>query len=198
MRLDRSFLDRLRAETESRIAWGPGLSAEEIETAERKWSVKFPPDLRFFLKTMTSTSKRFIHWTKSPDAMISERFAWPFDGFCYDLEHNDIWLPEWGPKPETLEAKIEVFKTFYDAAPKLIPIYGHRYIPSAPPKAGNPVFSVYQSDVIYYGASLRNFLECEFLGRDDIDPWPVETWIPFWSDWAEGRYDDPSTRRFRR
>lgn len=43
------------------------------------------------------------------------------------------------------------------AAPRLIPICSHRYIPEEPHDAGNPVFSVMQSDVIYYGADLANY-----------------------------------------
>lgn len=49
-----------------------------------------------------------------------------------------------------------------EQAPRLIPIAGHRYIPDAPAEAGNPIFSVYQTDIIYYGRDLFEYLENEF------------------------------------
>jgi len=190
MILDLAFLDNLRVRSAGRIDWGPGLGADELDAAERKWSIRFPPDLRFFLETVSSEADGFTHWTSTPDEVIAERLAWPFEGFCFDIEHSDLWLPAWGSKPETLAERIEVFRPFYEAAPKLIPVFAHRYLPAEPLAAGNPVFSVYQSDIIYYGADLANYLENEFFGRSEIEPWPVERRIPFWSDWAEGEFDD--------
>lgn len=55
------------------------------------------------------------------------------------------------------------------AAPRLLPIYSHRYLLAEPCRAGNPVFSVYQSDIIVYGTDLRTYLLHEFadlLGTD--------------------------------
>jgi hypothetical protein len=44
----------------------------------------------------------------------------------------------------------------------LVAVYGHRYIPAEPGLAGNPVFSIHQSDVIVYGSSLASYLAAEF------------------------------------
>jgi hypothetical protein len=46
--------------------------------------------------------------------------------------------------------------------PRLMPIYGHRYIPCLPHEAGNPIFSVYQTDIIFYGFGLANYFQNEF------------------------------------
>jgi hypothetical protein len=35
-------------------------------------------------------------------------------------------------------------------------------MPDSPLEAGNPVFSVYQTDIIYYGENLENYLRNEF------------------------------------
>jgi hypothetical protein len=48
------------------------------------------------------------------------------------------------------------------AAPKLIPVFLHRMMPDEPRKAGNPVFSVHQTDIIYYGHDLPDYLRQEF------------------------------------
>jgi hypothetical protein len=65
-------------------------------------------------------------------------------------------------------------------APKLIPIYSHRFIPEEPSEAGNPIFSVYQMDIIYYGFDLDDYLRHEFdlPGRKE---WPAQVRpIKFW------------------
>jgi hypothetical protein len=46
--------------------------------------------------------------------------------------------------------------------PKLIPIYGHRYVPTVNGVDNPSIFSVYQTDVIYYGIDLENYFRIEF------------------------------------
>jgi hypothetical protein len=68
-------------------------------------------------------------------------------------------------------------------APKLIPIYSHRYIPEKPNESGNPILSVYQTDIIYYGANLLEYFENEFRRKGtklEIDSRIKE--IEFWSE----------------
>jgi hypothetical protein len=67
-------------------------------------------------------------------------------------------------------------------APILIPVYSHRFIPAALSEAGNPVFSVYQTDIIHYGLDLPSYLHAEF---DACNPYPVPSEpkeIRFWSE----------------
>ncbi len=63
----------------------------------------------------------------------------------------------------------------------MIPVFAHRMLPSEPHLEGNPVFSVHQTDIIYYGFDLDDYLRHEFRlpGRR---PWPehVRT-IELWS-----------------
>ena len=42
-------------------------------------------------------------------------------------------------------------------APRLIPLISHRYLPETANETGNPVFSVYQSDVIHYGTDVADY-----------------------------------------
>lgn len=89
---------------------------------------------------------------------------WPFEGMCFDIEHNSFWLDEWGEKPAALQQAFEIARQNVAKAPKLIPIYSHRFMPDSPSEAGSPVFSVYQTDIIYYGHNLENYLHNEFRG----------------------------------
>jgi hypothetical protein len=88
-----------------------------------------------------------------------------------------------GKAPPALVDAVAVARRQVTAAPRLIPIYGHRYLPALPATAGNPVLSVYQTDVIYYASDLRAYIAREF-GSDgnDISDTAAPRSVPFWSD----------------
>jgi hypothetical protein len=58
---------------------------------------------------------------------------------------------------------------------------------ASPHEAGNPVFSIFGDDAIYYGANLKDYFEREFGDwRVRSRPWPNQIkYIPFWSDLVE-------------
>ena len=54
-----------------------------------------------------------------------------------------------------------------------------------PVRAGNPVFSVYQTDIIYYGGDLLSYFACEFHGVAKWHTPPLDVRpIRFWSELA--------------
>ena len=53
-----------------------------------------------------------------------------------------------------------------------MPVFGHRMIPDRPHLPGNPVFSVHQTDIIYYGCDLRDYFLHEFLCVN-LGWWPM-------------------------
>ncbi|GHO60945.1 hypothetical protein KSB_94200 [Ktedonobacter robiniae] len=72
------------------------------------------------------------------------------------------------------------------------PFYSHRYLLAEPCAAGNPVLSIYQSDIIVYSVDLRDYLLTEF-GDLIGTPTPYGSQltqekfaryqqIPFWGD----------------
>lgn len=165
---------------------GPGLSDEELIEIEDYWEFRFPPDLREMLQVILPLMPPFPDWRAFRSRELRQMFEWPADGICYDVEHSDFWLSAWGDRPRSLDEALEVARVHVRAAPKLIPIYSHRYLPATPCEADNPVFSVYQTDVIYYGANLRDYLMREFgdLPHEDAVA-NVSKRIPFWTDLTE-------------
>ncbi|WP_440952204.1 hypothetical protein [Methanococcoides sp. FTZ1] len=101
----------------------------------------------------------------------------------FDIEHNNFWYEDWGTKPTNLLEAIELCRKEMEKVPKLIPIYSHRYISSEPEEKGNPVFSVYQTDIIYYGEDLLSYLMIEFNMKrhKEIDHTKIRN-IRFWSE----------------
>ena len=140
----------------------PGLTEKELECVERIHGFRFPPDLRSLLGSALPVAQGFPDWRAPESSELVSQLAWPFDGIAFDIEHNDFWWNGWGPRPAELPEAIGVAKVAVETAPRLIPIFGHRYLPAEPAFAGSPVFSVYQTDIIYYGADLRRYLACEF------------------------------------
>jgi hypothetical protein len=169
------------------VQWLKGYTQAELDSAQRRFGLEFPPDLIALLRDKRPANGH--DWTN--DADIRRALAWPFEGLLFDVEQNHLWWPEWGTRPTNADARKEILRSVVSRAPKLIPLIGHRYLPEEPREQGNPVFSVYQADVIYYGANLTDYFEREFLGFNHR-PWSQPTkHIPFWSDLVE-RNGDPS------
>jgi len=156
-----------------------GLSADEIREAELKHCFQFPPDLKLFLQTALPVSSGFPNW-RHDDAELKQQMSWPRDGIVFDVEENDFWLPAWGERPEELEEATMIVIDMISRAAPLIPIYKHRYLPAEPCEPGNPIISVYQTDVIRYADTLINYFENEFAENpqypSDMEPRPIGFW----------------------
>ena len=181
----------------------PGLTASELERAQEEAGAAFPPDLAEFLMDclpVGSTNPRrppelgpqFPDWRNNAAAAMRDWREFVLDGFIFDVEENDVWPEMWGAKPDDpRDARARVIEIL-DDAPRLIPIYAHRGVPNEPLEAGNPVFSVYQTDIIIYGRDLEAYLLNEFVRRPAYEPESRESFreIRFWSPWAFGDFDE--------
>lgn len=177
---------------EKGVMFAAGLTDEEVRLVEETFNFRFPPDLKCLLQVALPVSKSFINWRQSiipgevqDNTRVS--LAWPLEGILFDLQWNRLWLEEWGTRPEALEDAALIVKKHYATYPKLIPVYSHRYIPDTPHLEGNPVFSVYQTDIIYYGYELATYFANEFrfvLPADFDQPTAPLREISFWSGMA--------------
>jgi len=176
--------------------WTQGYSAAELDEAQERYGLRFPPDLVALLRARRPVQA--YDWRRDDEA-IRKALEWPLEGLLFDLEHSDLWLPQWGERPDTMGGRAEVLTDLVHAAPRLIPIFGHRYIPEEPHRAGNPVFSVWQSDVIHYGADLADYIRREFEpGAFPLQPVTgTVRCIPFWSDLVGANGDAAGADRTR-
>lgn len=174
-----------------------GLTDDEFEAAEGKFDFRFPPDLREFLSiAMPVKHKTFPNWRNLDCEDLAFKFRWPLEGILFDVEKNHFWLEKWGDRPDELSQALEIATKHVKAAPKLIPVYGHRMIPERPHQKGNPVLSVHQCDIIYYGINLRDYLIHEFATTEAY-VWPIPddvTPIEFWDDIVHQRGWAPKPR----
>jgi hypothetical protein len=164
-----------------RERWTRGYTQSELDRAQQTFGLTFPSDLTALLRDRRPIAGH--DWTD--EAAIRRMLDWPLEGLLFDVERNGLWWSEWGERPAEPTAREEILRAIVSRAPKLIPLISHRYLPEKPCEQGNPVFSVYQSDVIYYGANLDDYFAREF-GRYDDRPWPEHVkHVPFWSDLVE-------------
>jgi hypothetical protein len=171
------------------MMWADGYTQSELDTAQEKFGLVFPPDLVALLRDRRP--RQGYDW-RSDDVRIRQMLAWPLEGLLFDVENNALWWPEWGERPERQGDRAEVLSRIVSHAPKLIPLYSHRFLPAEPHEVGNPVFSVYQADVIHYGANLMDYFEREF--EDKNRPWPQIKRVRFWTDLAERNGLSPDER----
>jgi hypothetical protein len=174
---------------EQGVAFADGMNAEEMKAVESKFDIRFPPDLKEFLQIKIPISAGFVNWrqglnSKNDENEIIQRLNWPLDGMLFDIKENKFWLKDWGERPNTFEQQSKIVSENYKKYPKLIPIYYHRYIPSAPLEVENPIFSVYQMDIIYYGYNLSDYFahELKFSLPVTFKIPKTHKYIEFWSD----------------
>jgi hypothetical protein len=163
-----------------RIEFLAGLTDAEVASVEDRFGFRFPPDLREFLQTALPYGPQFPDWRTCDVMLLSDWLDRPRQGVLFDVEHNGFWLKEWGSRPDTLTDALRVTSEYVSAAPRLIPIYAHRMMPAEPHSPGNPVFSVHQTDIIYYGFDLADYFRQEF-GLPGREQWPERIRpIRFW------------------
>src|SRR5262245_44759488 len=183
--MDDAYIARvLEALSASGIQIEPGLRDEELARVEAMLSCRFPPDLCALLRAGLPVSKGFPDWRSGSNEDLRWLIDGPADGIAFDVEVNAYWRDDWGARPADPEQAVAYARAQIAKAPALLPIFGHRFIPVEPGEAGNPVFSVAQTDVIVYGNDLADFLAVEF--RVPRPAWSRSAPKPirFWSDLA--------------
>lgn len=169
-----------------------GLSDAELAAAESRVGCDFPPDLRSFLQTALPVGDVWPDWRNLQSPMLEDKLAWPCDGFAFDINNGVFWHHTWEQRPGNTEDAIKTAARELANVPSLIPIACHVYLPAQPKAAGNPPLSIYQTDIIYGGRNLSDYL-LRFMKGLDSD-WTLPRCdevqrLRFWSDvveWNEG------------
>jgi hypothetical protein len=159
-------------------SWSPGYTQNELDEAQERYALRFPPDLiALFLERQPTHG---YDW-RTEDSRIRKMLHWPLDMLLSGVERG-FWWPDWGTRPERTNERTEVVSAALSTAPRLIPVLSHRFIPESPNETGNPVFSMYGFDTIYYGSNLTEYFHNEFEGTHNVGS---TRHIPFWSDLVE-------------
>lgn len=171
----------------------PGLQPAELAEIEARYGFVFSPDHRHLLARVQPAGERWLHWTRDSEDSIGSRLDWPREGVLFDVENNAFWPAGWGVRPPNAEARSAVATERVGQWPTLVPLFAHRYMPAAPAGPGAPVFSVWQTDVVFSGADLLDCLRRELepdtagslvidVSADSCVPWSL---FPFEQEVAE-------------
>lgn len=166
------------------VQFEKGLTFDEIAKIEEIYEIQFPKSLKDFFMVVLPISKGFYNWrniTQDNINYIKQMIKRPMQDIEEFAEEIN-WCDDWGKEPTN---EIELRKSIQERlrkAPKLLPIYSHRYMPMFFDD-NPPIVSVHEIDIIYYGEDLEDYFEIEF-GRkrqDEIEFHNIKA-IPFWSD----------------
>ena len=168
------------------VIFDTGLTRQEIETVEQRYGIQLPYELRQLFSIGLPVSSGFYNWRSSSEEnvlSIINALNMPLKGLVSDLDDGYLWRDAWGAKPDEPRKANEIFMRYFANAPKMIPVYLHRYVPFVGHDAIVPVFSIMQSDIIYYGVNLVSYLETEF-GFREFEDLPLSDYqnVDFWSD----------------
>jgi hypothetical protein len=157
----------------------PGLTEAELDRAEHRFRIEFADDHRAFLATGLPVGRGWPDWRDGDADEITHRLRRPVEGVLFDVAENGFWYESWGPRPDDPGGAVALADRRLRTAPRLIPVYGHRYLPAGRGTFGNPVLSVVQTDVIVYGTDLNDYIGREFEPDAELSgDWKA---VDFWS-----------------
>jgi hypothetical protein len=173
------------------IYGAPGLSSREFAAIEEQLGFRLPEDFVDLFANLQDPGGVLFPWYRFSKAEYDACIEEIWRGIEFDIRHN-AWIDRWGERPHDVTDAIAVVKADFVTWPKLLPIYGHRFLAAEPCCAGNPVFSIKQMDIVYYGVDLAQYLMQEFVrtghGAYDQTYLPYIQRIDVWSDFAEDVY----------
>jgi len=164
-----------------------GLSDSEIATIENLVGFQLPDDFAYLLANMRDAGGVMFPWSGFKKQDYDDSIGRVLEGIEFDIEHG-FWMDRWGKRPAALPTAIDIARKDFATWPRLLPVSGHRFLAAEPCRVGNPVFSIHQTDIIYYGANLAHYLVNEFVDHDwklHAHDQPIHK-IVIWSDFAEG------------
>lgn len=133
--------------TQNNIELEDGLTEIELSLIEEIYIIQFPNSLKQFFMTILPVLKGFYNrrdTSRDNIDYIKKIINKPFKGID-DLAEEVFGCDDWGEEPDDVrELAKEVRKRLYNE-PKLVPIYGHRYMPIINAK-DIPIISVHGVD----------------------------------------------------
>ena len=172
----RLFLERLHSVDRTQLCASYLRASEgsKINSPTKTLATMYVKEHKQYMELKESPS--FMNWLTDDDT-VKERLDWLWEGISFDAKHTGLWPSSWGHKPAEYESMKAEVRSIMQGAPQLIPLFGHRYLLAEPCESGNPVFSVWQSDIVVFSASLRDLLLLDFadiLGLNEKEIQEIE------------------------
>jgi hypothetical protein len=148
----------------------PGLGADELRRAEQHFGLAMAPLWREVLQVVHPVqlpepprdADGILRWTRVPDWRLRDLegtaflIDGPVEGALFDVEYNEVWLPDWGARPTSLDEALDLARAELGRSPLLTPLWNHLY---AGPSDDSPVVSIVQTDILVVADTLTEFIE---------------------------------------
>ena len=156
-----------------------GLTQAEFTRIEKKFGFQFADDHRAFLTqglpvntglppqrpgVIYTHPQPWPDWRHGDPDTICVLLDRPVEGVLFDVEHNGLWPDTWGTRPAPPKSAIGTARRLLRGVPRMVPVYGHRYLPAGRGTFSHPVLSMWQTDIIIYGSDLVDYIDHEFSG----------------------------------
>jgi hypothetical protein len=153
-----------------------GMTDEQIDHLQEKYSIIFTPEHREFLRILHTIDRKekvyreygseegeyrersFFHNWLEDDEDIRSRLTFVYDTISKDIASSRFWINSWGKRYDTTEERMEIFNELYEKAPKLVPVMGHRFQVADLSLEKRPVLSILGTDIVFYGSDFRYYL----------------------------------------
>ncbi|BBZ74968.1 hypothetical protein MANY_03050 [Mycolicibacterium anyangense] len=152
----------------------PGLTDAEFTGIEAEFGFEFADDHRAFLSAGLPLGDSWPDWRNAPRRTLQQRLQLPAEGILFAVEWRDFWFEGWGVRPARMKDALRSARYQLERVPQLVPVHGNCYLPSGHGSSGNPVLSVYQSEVKCCAADLLAYIEGEGGQAEKV--------VPFWSE----------------
>jgi hypothetical protein len=153
-----------------------GMTDEQIDHVQEKYSIIFTPEHREFLRILHTIDRKekvyseygseegeyyecsfFRNWLEDYEE-IRLRLPSVYEPISEDVANNKFWINSWGKRYDTVEDRMNIFNKLYEKAPKLVPVMGHRFQVADLSLDKRPVLSILGTDVVFYGSDFRFYL----------------------------------------
>jgi hypothetical protein len=169
-----------------------GLSERELDRAEHRFSIRFPPTWREVLTVVHPVARPkpprdqdgVRRWTACPDWRRRDETGTrdlidaPVDGLLFDVEQNGFWWADWGIRPAHTPAARALAAARLVTVPRLVPLWGHQYVAA---DDASPVFSIVQADLYIPALTIGDVTTGRNQDAVPVEEWPIGR-VPFWSD----------------
>jgi hypothetical protein len=175
-----------------------GLTDREFARVEEEFGFRFAADHRAFLAAGLPVNagmpppepgvyythpRPWPDWRHDDSATLRRFLVRPVRDVLFAVERSAFWRESWGPRPERRAAAVAAARRRLEKVPRMVPVYGHRYLPDRRAGVGHPVLSMWERDIICYGLDLADYIDREFgpehPGQGD---WHPRVTVEFWRD----------------
>lgn len=165
------------------VVFAQGLTDVEVDEAATAFGCPMPAELETLLRRAVPTGPRWARWTEGANKVAADAREWVDGAFRFDVEHSGYWHRCLGEQPDGVAESISQACSSVATTPPLFPIWGHRFLTSAPADGSRAVLPVWQAvDSILYGNDLADYLAREFGIERPAWAAPDPPPVPVWED----------------